>query len=55
MIEYQGPVVRVSLVTPDGLEAAALVPDQMFYRQTVEVGDATTLSWREQAAHKLMH
>jgi putative spermidine/putrescine transport system ATP-binding protein len=55
MIEYHGPVVRVSLATPDGLEAAALVPDQMFYRQTVEVGDAATLSWPEQAAHKLMH
>jgi putative spermidine/putrescine transport system ATP-binding protein len=55
MIEYQGPVVRVSLATADGLEAAALVPDQMFYRQTVEVGDAATLSWPEQAAHKLMH
>lgn len=54
-IEYQGPVVRVCLATPEGLEAAALVPDRMFYRQGVEIGDAATLSWPEEAAHRLMH
>ena len=55
MIEYQGPVVRVALTTDDGLEAAALVPDQLFYRQSVGVGDAATLSWPAEAAHELAH
>ncbi len=55
MIEYQGPVVRVSLATPDGVEASALVPDQTFYRQAVAIGDTATLSWPQEAAHRLMH
>jgi putative spermidine/putrescine transport system ATP-binding protein len=55
VIEYQGPLVRVALATEDGLEAAALVPDQTFYRQPVEIGGVATLSWPEAAAHKLTH
>ena len=55
MIEYQGPVVRVVLATPEGAEAAALVPDQIFYRHAVEIGDVATLSWPKEAAHKLMN
>ena len=55
MIEYQGPVVRVSLATPDGVEASALVPDQTFYRQAVAIGDTATLSWPQEAVHRLMH
>jgi putative spermidine/putrescine transport system ATP-binding protein len=55
MIEYQGPVVRVALTTDDGLEAAALVPDQVFYRQSIGVGDPATLSWPQEAAHELAH
>jgi len=55
MIEYQGPLVRVALATEDGLEAAALVPDQAFYRQAVAIGEVATLSWPEAAAHKLAH
>jgi putative spermidine/putrescine transport system ATP-binding protein len=55
MIEYQGPVVRVCLATPEGVEAAALVPDQTFYRRTLEIGDLATLSWPEKAAHRLVH
>ena len=47
--------MRVALATPDGVEAAALVPDQTFYRQAVEIGDLATLSWPEEAAHRLVH
>jgi putative spermidine/putrescine transport system ATP-binding protein len=39
VIEYQGPVVRVALTTDEGVEVAALVPDQLFYRRSVAVGD----------------
>jgi putative spermidine/putrescine transport system ATP-binding protein len=53
MIEYQGPVVRVALTTDDGVEAAALVPDEVFYGQSVGVGDPATLSWPAAAAHEL--
>jgi len=52
-IEYRGPVVRVALTTEDGIEAAALVPDQTFYSQSVGVGDPATLSWPAEAAHEL--
>jgi putative spermidine/putrescine transport system ATP-binding protein len=52
---YQGPVVRVALTTDAGVEAAALVPDQQFYRQSVGVGDPATLSWPAEAAHELAH
>ncbi len=55
LIEYQGPVVRVALTTDEGVEAAALVPDQLFYRQSVGVGDPATLSWPAEAAHELAH
>jgi putative spermidine/putrescine transport system ATP-binding protein len=55
MIEYQGPVIRVSLAMAEGLEAAALVPDQAFYRQALEIGDPAILSWPQEAAHRLVH
>jgi putative spermidine/putrescine transport system ATP-binding protein len=53
VVEYQGPVVRVALTTDDGIEAAALLPDQVYYRRTVGVGDPATLSWPADAAHEL--
>ena len=52
-VEYQGPVVRVALTTEDGLEAAALLPDDAFDRAPVGPGDVATLSWPEGAAHQL--
>jgi len=55
VVEYQGPVVRVALTTDDGIEAAALLPDQVYYGQPVGVGDAATLSWPAEAAHELGH
>jgi putative spermidine/putrescine transport system ATP-binding protein len=53
VVEYQGPVVRVALTTDDGIEAAALLPDQVYYGQPVRVGDAATLSWPVEAAREL--
>jgi len=47
--------VRVGLTTDDGSEAAALLPDQVFYRQSIAVGDPATLSWPVEAAHELAH
>jgi hypothetical protein len=38
VVEYQRPVVRVVLTTDDGIEAAALLPDQVYYSQPVGVG-----------------
>jgi hypothetical protein len=55
MIEYQDPVARVALTTDDDVETAALVHDQIFNRQSVGIGDLATLSWPEEAAHKLAH
>jgi putative spermidine/putrescine transport system ATP-binding protein len=55
VVEYQGPVVRVALTTDDGIEAAALLPDQVYYGQPVAVGEAATLSWPAEAAHELAH
>jgi putative spermidine/putrescine transport system ATP-binding protein len=52
-IEYQGPIVRVALTTDDGVEAAALLPDDVFYRQSIGVGDPATLSWPAEAAQEL--
>src|SRR3954463_6513360 len=39
-VEYQGPVVRVALETRSGEQAAAVLPDAMFFAQPVEPGDA---------------
>jgi hypothetical protein len=38
VVEYQRPVVRVVLTTDDGIKAAALLPDQVYYGQPVGVG-----------------
>jgi len=55
MVEYQGPVVRVAIMTADGLEAAALLSDREYHNHPVMPGDATTLSWAPAAAHALAH
>jgi putative spermidine/putrescine transport system ATP-binding protein len=52
-VEYQGPVVRVALETQAGEQAAALLPDNMFFAQPVQPGDAATLVWSEAEAHYL--
>ena len=52
-VEYQGPVVRVALETRSGEQAAALLPDSMFFAGPVQPGDAATLIWSEADAHRL--
>jgi putative spermidine/putrescine transport system ATP-binding protein len=52
-VEYQGTTVRVALTTDAGDEAAALIPDATFYRAPVAPGDAATLVWSDDDAHKL--
>jgi putative spermidine/putrescine transport system ATP-binding protein len=52
-VEYQGPVVRVSLQTQSGDQAAALLPDNLYFAGPVHPGDAATLVWAEADAHHL--
>jgi putative spermidine/putrescine transport system ATP-binding protein len=53
IVEYQGSSVRVALMTDDGIEAAALMPDQIYYRRPVSPGERVKLSWPEDRAHAL--
>jgi putative spermidine/putrescine transport system ATP-binding protein len=55
VVEYQGPIVRVALTAENGVEAAALLPDHLFFRRPVAPGDVTTLFWPAEAAHVLMN
>jgi len=55
MVEYQGSMVRVAIMTEDGLEAAALLPDHEYHGHPLVPGDATMLSWKTTAAHPLAH
>lgn len=52
-VEYQGPVVRISLQSNSGEQVAALLPDDMFFARPVQPGDAATLVWSEADAHHL--
>jgi len=52
-VEYQGALVRVSLVTDPGDEVSALVPDSVFYAQPVQPGDPATLAWSAHDTHRL--
>jgi putative spermidine/putrescine transport system ATP-binding protein len=51
VVEYQGTMVRVAVVTDPGDEVSALVPDEQFYREPVGPGDPATLVWSEHDAH----
>ena len=55
MVEYQGPIVRVTITTEEGLEAAVLLSDHEYHDHPVVPGDATTLSWAEAAVHALAY
>jgi putative spermidine/putrescine transport system ATP-binding protein len=50
-VEYQGPVVRVSLQMQSGEQAAALLPDNTYFAAPVQPGDPATLLWSEADAH----
>ena len=46
-------MVRVSVAAKDGLDAAALIPDELFFAAPVDIGQAVTLIWSEGDAHAL--
>jgi putative spermidine/putrescine transport system ATP-binding protein len=52
-VEYQGSVVRVALETEQGQQAAAVLPDDLFYAGPVKPGDVATLVWATADAHVL--
>jgi putative spermidine/putrescine transport system ATP-binding protein len=52
-VEYQGPVVRVSLQTQSGEDVAALLPDSMYFAGPVQPGDPAALVWSDADAHRL--
>ena len=52
-VEYQGPVVRVALQTQSGEQAAALLPDSLFFAAPVQPGETATLVWSERDIHYL--
>jgi putative spermidine/putrescine transport system ATP-binding protein len=52
-VEYQGSIVRVALETEAGEQAAAFMPDDVFYAGPVKPGDSATLVWAETDVHFL--
>jgi putative spermidine/putrescine transport system ATP-binding protein len=52
-VEYQGALVRVSVITEPGDEVSALLPDAVFYAQPVQPGDPATLVWSQHDTHRL--
>jgi putative spermidine/putrescine transport system ATP-binding protein len=52
-VEYLGPTVRVSVAAGDGLDAAALIPDEVFFAAPVDIGQAVAVVWSENDARAL--
>jgi putative spermidine/putrescine transport system ATP-binding protein len=52
-VEYLGPTVRVSVASDKGLEAAALISDELFFASPVDIGEPVTLVWSDRDAHPL--
>ena len=52
-VEYLGATVRVGLMTDAGIEAAALLPDHVFFSAPVDTGQSITLAWSHEDAHAL--
>jgi putative spermidine/putrescine transport system ATP-binding protein len=52
-VEYQGPLVRVGFVTATGVEAAALIPDAVFYANPAVAGEECRLVWSPEQAHAI--
>ena len=44
-VEYQGAVVRVAIETATGAELAAVLPDHVYFRTPVALGDRAVLTW----------
>jgi putative spermidine/putrescine transport system ATP-binding protein len=52
-VEYQGISVRVAVSVGGAEDASVLLPDDAFYAEPVQPGDAATLIWAERDAHVL--
>jgi putative spermidine/putrescine transport system ATP-binding protein len=52
-VEYLGPTVRVSVAAGDDLDAAALIPDEVFFAAPVDIGQPVALVWSENDARAL--
>jgi putative spermidine/putrescine transport system ATP-binding protein len=52
-VEYLGPMVRVSVAAETGLDAAALIPDELFFEAPVDIGHPVTIVWSDRDAHAL--
>ena len=52
-VEYLGGTVRVGVKSEAGLEAAALLPDHVFFAAPVDIGQSITLAWSDEDAHAL--
>ncbi|RLQ89407.1 ABC transporter ATP-binding protein [Notoacmeibacter ruber] len=52
-IEYLGTIVNVSLLTGQGDEFIAAVPESEFFSNPFEIGDTVFLTWKPDDAHQL--
>ncbi|MDR3516325.1 MAG: ABC transporter ATP-binding protein [Azospirillaceae bacterium] len=52
-IEYQGTRVQVTVRSPAGLEAMALLSDDHFYRDPLNPGDGARIAWSPDDVHPL--
>jgi putative spermidine/putrescine transport system ATP-binding protein len=52
-IEYQGPLVAVSLDAAGQRDISAVVPDSAFFSAPIEIGDVVTVSWDTADQHPL--
>ena len=52
-VEYQGPIVSVSLAAQGQQDLSAVLADSDFFRDPVEVGDEVKLNWNTADQHRL--
>jgi putative spermidine/putrescine transport system ATP-binding protein len=52
-VEYQGTAVRLALTVASGEDASIVLPDDLFFANPVQPGEAAVMAWREQDAHRL--
>jgi putative spermidine/putrescine transport system ATP-binding protein len=52
-VEYQGPIVSVSLAAQGQQDLSAVLADSDFFRDPVEVGDEVKLNWNAADQHRL--
>ncbi|MGR3782099.1 MAG: ABC transporter ATP-binding protein, partial [Albimonas sp.] len=52
-VEYLGASVSVAAATGAAGEITAVIPDHAYFDDPVQVGDAVTLAWKPEDAHRL--